>query len=82
LERELPDFFSCVDRDDRCVDFHSCRHHFITRLERADIRPKVAQALARYSDIRLTLGIYTHAELADQMAAMGVLPGPPTAKTG
>ena len=41
--------------------------------------PKVAQKLARHSDIRLTLGVYTHAELADQTAAIEALPGPPGA---
>ena len=54
----------------------------MSRLERAGTRPKVAQTLARHSDIRLTLGVYTHAELADQRAAIGVLPGPPAAKMG
>jgi hypothetical protein len=49
-------------------------------LERAGVRPKVAQTLARHSDIRLTLGVYTHAELADQRAAIGILPGPPVAR--
>ncbi|MFM9067562.1 MAG: hypothetical protein ACKOUR_09570 [Planctomycetota bacterium] len=44
-------------------------------LERAGVRPKVAQMLARHSDIRLTLGIYAHAELTDQTAAINRLPG-------
>ena len=82
LEREKSDFLAYVNHAGRYADFHSCRHLFITSLERAGIRPKVAQTLARHSDIRLTLGIYTHAELADQTAAIGVLPGPPVAKTG
>ena len=64
----------------RYADFHSCRHLFITSRERAGIRPKVAQTLARHSDIRLTLNVHTHAGLADQAAAIGVLPGPPAAK--
>ena len=38
---------------------------------------KMAQALARHSDIRLTLGVYTHVGLEDQTAAIGMLPGPP-----
>lgn len=59
------------------ADFHSCRHRFITNLERAGIRPKVAQTSARHSDIRMTLHVYTHAELADQTVAIGALPGPP-----
>jgi hypothetical protein len=49
--------------------------HFITSLERAGVRPKVAQMLARHSDIRLTLGIYAHAELTEQTAAIATLPG-------
>ncbi|MFM8251819.1 MAG: hypothetical protein ACKOBW_09520 [Planctomycetota bacterium] len=39
------------------------------------MRPKVAQMLARHSDIRLTLGVYAHAELTDQTAAINRLPG-------
>ncbi len=41
------------------------------------MRPKVAQTLTRHSDIRLTLGIYTHAELVDQTVAITSLPAPP-----
>jgi integrase len=61
----------------RYADFHSCRHLFITNLERAGIRPKMAQTLARHSDVRLTLGVYTHVELHDQTAAIESLPAPP-----
>ena len=59
------------------ADFHSFRHMYITSLERAGVRPKMAQTLARHSDIRLTLGVYTHITLHDQTAAVGALPGPP-----
>ncbi len=38
---------------------------------------RMAQTLARHSDIRLTLGLYTHVELVDQTEAIGALPGPP-----
>jgi len=81
-ERELEvrvrsDFLAYCNRAGRYADFHSCRHLFITSLERAGVRPKVAQTLARHSDIRLTLNIYTHAELADQAVAIGALPGLP-----
>jgi hypothetical protein len=37
----------------------------------------MAQSLARHSDVRLTLGVYTHVELHDQTAAIGSLPAPP-----
>jgi hypothetical protein len=40
----------------------------------------MAQSLARHSDIRLTLGVYTHVELHDQTAAIEALPGPPDSK--
>jgi hypothetical protein len=53
------------------------RHLFITSLERAGVSPKMAQTLARHSDIRLTLGVYTHVELLDCSAAIGSLPAPP-----
>jgi integrase/recombinase XerD len=72
------DFLCYCNHDGLFADFHSMRHLFITSLERAGIRPKMAQVLARHSDIRLTLGVYTHVELHDQTAAIGALPGPPT----
>ena len=65
------DFLCYCDHDGLFADFHSMRHLFITSLERAGIRPKMAQVLARHSDIRLTLGVYTHVELHDQTAAIG-----------
>ncbi|HEY4760010.1 MAG TPA: hypothetical protein VIH42_05460 [Thermoguttaceae bacterium] len=37
----------------------------------------MAQTLARHSDIRLTLGVYTHVELPDRSAAIESLPPPP-----
>jgi hypothetical protein len=37
----------------------------------------MAQTLARRSDIRLTLGVYTHVGLHDQTAAIEALPAPP-----
>ena len=75
--RECSDFLSYRDENGLYADFHSTRHIFITSLERAGIRPKMAQTLARHSDIRLTLGLYTHVELHDQTAAIESLPGPP-----
>lgn len=77
IGREKSDFLTYCDHAGLYADFHSCRHLFITNLERAGIRPKMAQSLARHSDIRLTLGVYTHVELHDQTAAIGSLPGPP-----
>ena len=78
--REASDFLAYQNHAGLFADFHSCRHLFITSLERAGIRPKVAQTLARHSDVRLTLGVYTHVDLPDQTAAISVLPGPPSGK--
>jgi len=75
--REQTDFLAYQNHAGRFADFHSCRHIFITSLERAGIRPKMAQTLARHSDVRLTLGIYTHVDLPDQTAAIAALPAPP-----
>jgi integrase/recombinase XerD len=79
-KREESDFLCYRNHAGLYADFHSCRHLFITNLERAGVRPKVAQTLARHSDIRLTLGIYTHVELHDQAAAIGALPAPPAVR--
>jgi integrase len=75
-ERQQSDFLAYKDHAGLYADFHSCRHLFITSLEFAGIRPKMAQTLARHSDIRLTLQTYTHVELHDQTAAIRALPGP------
>jgi site-specific recombinase XerD len=79
-ERLQSDFLCYCNHDGLFADFHSMRHLFITSLERAGISPKMAQTLARHSDIRLTLGVYTHVELQDRTAAIGALPGPPVTK--
>ena len=76
-KREQSDFLSYCNDAGLYADFHASRHLFITSLERAGIRPKVAQTLARHSDVRLTLQVYTHVELHDQTAAIESLPGPP-----
>jgi integrase len=78
--REKSDFLAYKNHAGLFADFHSFRHLFITSLERAGIKPRMAQTLARHSDIRLTLGVYTHVELHDQSAAIESLPGPPEAE--
>ena len=75
--RAETDFLTYESDDGLFADFHSNRHMFITSLERAGLSPKMAQTLARHSDVRLTLGVYTHVGLHDQFAAIGSLPAPP-----
>lgn len=75
--REDSDFLSYCDHEGRYADFHSNRHTFITSLSRNAVSPRMAQSLARHSDIRLTMGTYTHVEVDDQRAAIESLPAPP-----
>ncbi len=56
------------------ADFHCLRHTFISRLALAGIAPKIAQTLARHSDVRLTLNRYSHVGLHDMAAALEQLP--------
>ena len=62
------------DEDGRVADFHALRHSFVTLLSQSGVGPKVAQELARHSDIRLTMNVYTHAGLFDLAGAVGGLP--------
>jgi len=80
-QRLKSDFLCYCNHDGLFADFHSMRHLFITSLERAGVSPKMAQTLARHSDIRLTLGVYTHVELPDCSAAIESLPPPPSGTT-
>jgi integrase len=63
-----------VDGDGRVVDMHSLRHGYITALAKAGVPVKVLQTLARHSDPRLTLNIYTHLSVFDISGALGALP--------
>jgi integrase len=56
------------------ADFHALRHSFITSLEKAGVSLKTAMMLARHSDPKLTIGVYTHRGLVDLAAAVGQLP--------
>jgi integrase len=69
------DFLVYKDSDGKFADFHALRHTFITNLCKADASPKTAQALARHSDISLTMNVCTHVDQDEQAAAIGKLPG-------
>ncbi|MFM8250608.1 MAG: tyrosine-type recombinase/integrase [Planctomycetota bacterium] len=73
--REATDFLLYVDACGRYADFHATRHTFITNLEKAGVSPRLAQTLARHSDIRLTMSVYTHVGLADVTGAVEALGG-------
>ena len=74
--RERSDFLTYCNHAGRFADFHSLRHTFVTNLCKADISPKTAQTLARHSDIRLTMDVYTHVDREEQIAAIHSLPTP------
>jgi hypothetical protein len=46
-------------------DFHSLRHTYITAIVKSGCSVKVAQELARHSDPKLTLNIYSHLTVHD-----------------
>ena len=64
------------------ADFHANLHTFITNLVKVGIQPKLAQSLARHSDIRLTVNIYSHVEKGEQTDAIGKLHSPRMPQTG
>jgi len=73
--RKKSDFLKYKDSNGRFADFHANRHTFITNLCKAEVSQKMAQALARHSDNRLTMNLYSHVDLGDHSAAIRKLPG-------
>jgi len=63
-----------LDEQSRYADFHSLRHTFISNLAMSGVHPKIAQSLARHSDINLTMNRYTHVLLETQSDALEGLP--------
>ena len=78
--REQSDFLKYRDANGCFADFHANRHTFITILGRAGVSPKTLQELARHSDVRLTLGVYSHTDLLEKAAAIARLPPAPHSK--
>lgn len=56
------------------LDVHALRHTHSTLLAKAGVSPALAQKSMRHSDIRLTMGAYTHLDLEDTASAVGELP--------
>ena len=70
-----------VDEHGHYADFHALRKTFITNLSRAGVVPKMAQSLARHSDINLTMNTYTMLGVYDQASAVEALPPIPQRAT-
>lgn len=71
---EESSFLCFVDSQGRYADFHALRKTFITNLSKSGVSPKMAQSLARHSDINLTMNVYTDVVLEDQAVAVELLP--------
>ncbi len=56
------------------VDFHCLRHSTASYLARAGVAPRIAQAIMRHSDIRLTMNVYSHLGANDERDALRLLP--------
>ncbi len=77
---ETSDFLKYKNRAGLFADFHGLRHTFISSLGKAVVAPKAAQILARHSDVKMTLNIYTHVKQEEQMDAINSLPQIPGMK--
>ncbi len=71
--RSKSDFLRYKTSKGLFADFYAMRHSFITNLCRANVSPRTA--LARHSDIRLTMNTYSHVGQQEQAAAIGMLKG-------
>ncbi len=58
----------------RKVDFHALRTTFITNLQRAGVPQRMAMALARHTDPRLTAHVYTDTDALPLVEAVACLP--------
>ncbi|MEE9369354.1 MAG: site-specific integrase [Pontiella sp.] len=56
------------------ADFHALRHTYGTLMQIAGVNPRTAQELMRHSDMKLTMQIYTDANLLPKVAAIHSLP--------
>ena len=72
--RRESSYLSYRDEAGLVADFHSLRHSFISNLARSGVHPKLAQSLARHSDINLTLSRYSHTTTGEQSDALATLP--------
>ncbi len=62
------------DANGRRIDLHALRHTFITLLSASGVAPRVAMALARHSDLKLTMRVYTDADRLGLDHATALLP--------
>ena len=80
--REESDYLQYQDESGLYADFHANRHTFISNLAKSGVSPKVAQTMARHSDINLTMNVYSHVNMEEQAAAAAALAPPPKLTNG
>ena len=74
-KRAQSDFLAEVNGAGHVVDFHALRVTYITLLIKSGASVREVQELARHSDPRLTLNIYTKLGIHDLAGALDGLPG-------
>lgn len=67
-----------IDDRGRRADFHALRHSFGTMLAKSGVAPRVAMALMRHTDMRLTMNVYTDPRIFDLAGAVEKLPSLPS----
>lgn len=67
-------FLVVLDAEGCVVDFHALRGTYITALVKGGASVKVAQELARHSDPKLTMNVYTSLGIHDLAGALDALP--------
>ena len=81
-ERRDSGFLRDRDSEGRVVDFHALRATFITMLVKSGASVKEAQELARHSDPKLTMNVYTKLGVHDLAGALDRLPTATTERPG
>ena len=71
-----------VDEAGLYADFHALRHSYISLITAGGVHPKIAQRLARHSDINLTMTRYSHTLLEDEAKGLETLPRFPSVFDG
>lgn len=55
------------------IRFHDLRHSFATLMMAEDVHPKIVQQVLGHSSIKVTLDLYSHANVRQQQACLNVL---------
>ncbi len=71
-------FLREYDAEGRVFDFHALRNTYITLVVKSGASVKEAQDLARHSDPKLTMNVYTKLGVHDLATALDRLPSPTT----